>query len=158
MKPLSEAVLSVPPSGIRRFFDIVAEMDDVISLGVGEPDYVTPWRVREAAIYSLEKGFTNYTSNYGLLELRREIARMLHDRYGLGVRSGAPGSDHGRRLEALDTAFRALLNPGDEVLVPEPCYVSVHGLRALSPAAAPCPCPRAPKTASASGPKMFNRA
>jgi aminotransferase len=124
MKPLSEAVLSVPPSGIRRFFDIVAEMDDVISLGVGEPDYVTPWRVREAAIYSLEKGFTNYTSNYGLLELRREIARMLHDRYGLVY-------DPARQVlitvgvsEGLDTAFRALLNPGDEVLVPEPCYVS----------------------------------
>ena len=67
MKPLSEIVLSTPPSGIRRFFDLVAEMDDVISLGVGEPDYVTPWRIREAAIFSLEKGFTTYTSNYGLL-------------------------------------------------------------------------------------------
>ncbi len=124
MKPLSEIVLSTPPSGIRRFFDLVAEMDDVISLGVGEPDYVTPWRIREAAIFSLEKGFTTYTSNYGLLELRREIARHQHDRAGLIY-------DPAREVlvtvgvsEALDTAFRALLNPGDEVLVAEPCYVS----------------------------------
>ncbi len=124
MKPLSEIVLSTPPSGIRRFFDLVAEMDDVISLGVGEPDYVTPWRIREAAIFSLEKGFTTYTSNYGLLELRREIAHHQHDRAGLIY-------DPAREVlvtvgvsEALDTAFRALLNPGDEVLVAEPCYVS----------------------------------
>ena len=124
MKPLSQSVQSVPPSGIRRFFDLVAEMEDVISLGVGEPDFVTPWRIREAAIYSLECGHTTYTSNYGLLELRREIARYLHDRYGLLY-------DPAREIlvtvgvsEALDIACRALLNPGDEVLVPEPCYVS----------------------------------
>lgn len=124
MKPLSQAVVSVPASGIRRFFDLVAEMDDVISLGVGEPDFVTPWRVREAAIYSLEQGRTTYTSNFGLLELRQEIARMH------SARSGAHYDPAHEILvtvgvsEALDTAFRALLDHGDEVIVPEPCYVS----------------------------------
>lgn len=124
MKPLSEKIMSVPASGIRRFFDLVAEMDDVISLGVGEPDFVTPWRVREAAIWSLEKGMTTYTSNYGLLELRIEIVKKMNERYGVEW-------DPRREVlvtvgvsEALDTAFRALLNPGDEVLIPEPCYVS----------------------------------
>src|ERR1041385_7543698 len=80
---LSRVVESVPPSGIRRFFDIVSQMEDVISLGVGEPDFVTPWRIREAAIYSLEKGYTNYTSNYGMLELRQAIARHLDGAYGV---------------------------------------------------------------------------
>lgn len=124
MKPLSEAVLSCPASGIRRFFDLVAEMEDVISLGVGEPDFVTPWRVREAAIYSLEQGHTQYTSNYGLRELRDEISRYLCNLYGVAY-------DAAREIlvtvgvsEGLDVAFRALLNPGDEVLIPEPCYVS----------------------------------
>ena len=124
MKPLSQAVASVPASGIRRFFDLVAEMDDVISLGVGEPDFVTPWPIREAAIRSLEAGVTNYTSNYGLLELRQEIAKKTIERTGATY-------DPAREIlvtvgvsEALDTAFRALLDPGDEVLVPEPCYVS----------------------------------
>jgi aminotransferase len=124
VKPLSHTVASVPASGIRRFFDLVSEMDDVISLGVGEPDFVTPWHVREAAIYSLEKGHTTYTSNYGLRELRDEVARMLAARYEIRY-------DAAREIlitvgvsEALDVAFRALLDPGDEVLVPEPCYVS----------------------------------
>ena len=124
MKPLSEAALSIPSSGIRRFFDLVAEMDDVISLGVGEPDFVTPWRIREAAIYSLERGMTTYTSNSGLLELREEIAKMHRARHQVTY-------DPAREVlvtvgvsEGLDVAFRALLNPGDEVLVPEPCYVS----------------------------------
>lgn len=124
MKPLSEKIMSVPASGIRRFFDLVSEMDDVISLGVGEPDFVTPWRIREAAIWSLEKGMTTYTSNYGLLELRIEIVKKMNERYGVEW-------DPRREVlvtvgvsEALDTAFRAILNPGDEVLIPEPCYVS----------------------------------
>jgi aminotransferase len=124
LKPLSAAVLSVPPSGIRRFFDLVSEMDDVISLGVGEPDFVTPWRIREAAIYSLEKGRTNYTSNYGLLELRTEIARKTLERIGIVYDPACEVLVTVGVSEALDTAFRALLNPGDEVLVPEPCYVS----------------------------------
>ncbi len=116
--------MSVPASGIRRFFDLVAEMDDVISLGVGEPDFVTPWRIREAAIWSLEKGMTTYTSNYGLLELRIEIVKKMNERYGVEW-------DPRREVlvtvgvsEGLDTAFRAILNPGDEVLIPEPSYVS----------------------------------
>lgn len=124
MKPLSEAVLSVPASGIRRFFDLVSEMEDVISLGVGEPDYVTPWRVREAAIWALERGYTNYTSNYGLIELRRAISRTLHQRYGVRYDPACEVLVTVGVSEALDTAFRALLNPGDEVLIPEPCYVS----------------------------------
>ncbi len=124
MKPLSETVLSAPASGIRRYFDLVSEMEDAISLGVGEPDFVTPWRVREAAIYSLEKGYTTYTSNYGLIELRREITRMLHDRYGVIYDPACEVLVTVGVSEGLDTAFRALLNPGDEVLVPEPCYVS----------------------------------
>jgi aminotransferase len=124
MKPISQTVARVPASGIRRFFDLVAEMDDVISLGVGEPDFVTPWRVREAAIWSLEKGYTTYTSNYGLLDLRIAIARKHQERY-------SQSWDPRREIlvtvgvsEALDTAFRALLDPGDEVLIIEPCYVS----------------------------------
>ncbi|MBC8102566.1 MAG: aminotransferase class I/II-fold pyridoxal phosphate-dependent enzyme [Cytophagales bacterium] len=124
MKPLSQAVSAVPASGIRRFFDLVAEMDDVISLGVGEPDFVTPWRVREAAIYSLEQGRTTYTSNYGLLELRQEIARMHRERSGASYDPATEILVTVGVSEALDTAFRALLDQGDEVIVPEPCYVS----------------------------------
>ncbi|MBC8143665.1 MAG: aminotransferase class I/II-fold pyridoxal phosphate-dependent enzyme [Armatimonadetes bacterium] len=124
MKPLSEKILSVPASGIRRFFDLVAEMDDVISLGVGEPDFVTPWRVREAAIWSLEKGQTTYTSNYGLLELRIEVVKKMRERYGVEWDPKSEVLVTVGVSEALDTAFRALLNPGDEVLIPEPCYVS----------------------------------
>jgi aminotransferase len=124
VKSLSQNVLSCPASGIRRFFDLVAEMDDVISLGVGEPDFVTPWRVREAAIYSLEQGHTQYTSNYGLRELRDEIARYLCNLYGLAYDAVHEILVTVGVSEALDVAFRALLNPGDEVLIPEPCYVS----------------------------------
>jgi aminotransferase len=124
VRPLSETALSIPSSGIRRFFDLVAEMDDVISLGVGEPDFVTPWRVREAAIYSLEKGMTQYTSNSGLLELRQEIAKDHHARHGVAYNPVGEVLVTVGVSEGLDVAFRALLNPGDEVLVPEPCYVS----------------------------------
>ncbi len=121
---LSDKAAGIKPSGIRKFFDIVAEMDDVVSLGVGEPDFDTPWAVRDEGIYTLERGKTFYTSNAGLMELRREITKFLKKR--LGVRYDpvheclvtVGGS------EAIDLAFRALLNPGDEVLIPEPCYVS----------------------------------
>ena len=99
-------------------------MDDVISLGVGEPDFVTPWRVREAAIFSLEKGRTTYTSNYGLLELREEIVSKLSERYNVAWNPKREVIVTVGVSEALDTAFRAILNPGDEVLIPEPCYVS----------------------------------
>jgi aminotransferase len=121
---LSPVVSSLPPSGIRRFFDLANQMDGVISLGVGEPDFVTPWHVREACLYSLEKGYTTYTSNYGLPELREEIARYLEESNGLSydpkdeilVTVGAS--------EAIDIALRTIICPGDEVLFPEPAYVS----------------------------------
>ncbi len=121
---ISHRVRALSPSGIRKFFDLIASMDKVISLGVGEPDFVTPWRIREAAIYAIEKGYTHYTSNYGLLELRQELARDLEERYGLIY-------DPARELlitvgvsEGIDLAMRAILDPGDEVIIPEPTYVS----------------------------------
>ncbi|HEU4752621.1 MAG TPA: aminotransferase class I/II-fold pyridoxal phosphate-dependent enzyme [Armatimonadota bacterium] len=121
---ISRVVQSIPPSGIRRFFDIVSQMEDVVSLGVGEPDFVTPWRIREAAIYSLERGYTQYTSNWGLLELRQEIARLLDRKYGVEYRPEGEVLVTVGVSEGLDLAMRALLNPGDEVIIPEPCYVS----------------------------------
>lgn len=124
LKPLSKTALEVPFSGIRRFFDIAASMQDVVSLGVGEPDFVTPWSVREAAIYSLERGQTTYTSNYGLIELRREIASYLGKRYKVEYNPDAEILVTVGVSEGLDLAMRVLLNPGDEVLIPEPCYVS----------------------------------
>ena len=120
----SKRVNQLSPSGIRRFFDILASMEDTISLGVGEPDYTTPWHIRETAIYSLEKGYTMYTSNSGMPELRRELSRYLKDSYNLAY------DPNGELLitvgvsEALDLAMRATLNPGDEVIMPDPCYVS----------------------------------
>ena len=116
--------MAIKPSGIRKFFDIASEMKDVISLGVGEPDFDTPWHVRDEGIYSLEKGRTFYTSNSGLKELREEISRYLERRYQLQydpiheILVTVGGS------EGIDIALRAMLNPGDEVLIPEPCYVS----------------------------------
>ena len=121
---ISPVVKGIPPSGIRRFFDIVSEMDDVISLGVGEPDFVTPWHIRESCIYSLEKGYTMYTSNYGLMELRVEIAKYLHDRFGLMYEPKNQILVTVGVSEAYDLALRAIISPGDEVIVPEPCYVS----------------------------------
>jgi aminotransferase len=129
---VSEVVQSIPPSGIRRFFDIVSQMEDVISLGVGEPDFVTPWRIREAAIYSLERGYTQYTSNWGLLELREEIARLLDRRYGVEYRPEGEVLITVGVSEGLDLALRAILNPGDEVLIPEPCYVSYRPCTAFA--------------------------
>src|SRR5437867_5217179 len=121
---ISKTVAGLPPSGIRRFFEVVSQMEDVVSLGVDEPDFVTPWRIREAAIYSLEKGYTNYTSNYGMLELRKAIARRLDRDYGVEYNPSNEVLVTVGVSEALDLALRALLNPGDEVLIPEPCYVS----------------------------------
>src|SRR5919199_3853725 len=121
---IARVVDAIPPSGIPRFFDIVSQMEDVVSLGVGEPDFVTPWRIREAAIYSLERGYTQYTSNWGLLELRQEVARLLDRRYGVEYRPEGEILITVGVSEALDLALRAILNPGDEVLIPQPCYVS----------------------------------
>src|SRR3990172_10588928 len=124
MKPLSRAVSDVPASGIRKFFDVVSQMKDVVSLGVGEPDFVTPWRVRESSIYSLERGYTNYTSNYGLLELRQAISEYLKGLEGLEYSPDNQVLITVGVSEGMDLALRAVLNPGDEVIVPEPCYVS----------------------------------
>src|SRR5205823_15070648 len=111
---LAQRVLDLPPSGIRRFFDLLAQLDDVVSLGVGEPDFTTPWHIREAAIYSLERGQTMYTSNFGLIELRRAIAEHLARRYGVHY---DPGDEVLVTLgvsEGLDLALRAIVDPGDE--------------------------------------------
>ncbi len=121
---ISPIVSQVPPSGIRRFFDIAAEMDDVISLGVGEPDFVTPWSIRESCVYGLEQGYTSYTANRGLLELRQEIVKLHENRYGISYDAAKDVLVTVGVSEALDIALRAILSPGDEVLIPEPCYVS----------------------------------
>ncbi len=130
MKPLQDRIAhhvrSIPRSGIRDFFELVVGRDDVISLGVGEPDFSTPWHIREAAIYSLEKGQTSYTSNLGLLSLRQEIAHYVK---GLFKVNYDPANEILVTVgvsEALDLVFRALLNPGDEVIYHEPCYVSYN--------------------------------
>ena len=114
----------MPPSGIRRFFDLVIGMDDVVSLGVGEPDFPTPWSIREHAVFEIEKGHTTYTSNYGLLELRRQLAKWLNRQYQLSYNPESEIVITVGASEAIDIALRALLNPGDEVIVVEPCYVS----------------------------------
>ena len=129
---VSPLVRSIPPSGIRRFFDIVAEMSGVVSLGVGEPDFVTPWHIRESCVHGLQRGYTSYTSNYGLLELRQEIARMLETDYGVIYDPKCEALITVGVSEALDLAMRALLSPGDEVLVPEPCYVSYNACVSLA--------------------------
>ena len=129
---VSPLVRSIPPSGIRRFFDIVAEMSGVVSLGVGEPDFVTPWHIRESCVHGLQRGYTSYTSNYGLLELRQEITRMLEADYGVVYDPKCEALITVGVSEALDLAMRALLSPGDEVLVPEPCYVSYNACVTLA--------------------------
>lgn len=120
---INPVVKSIPPSGIRRFFDLAAEMKGVISLGVGEPDFVTPWHIREACIYSLHQGHTAYTSNHGLPELREEIAKYLA-RKGVQYHPGREILVTVGVSEALDLALRAIICPGDEVIIPTPCYVS----------------------------------
>lgn len=122
--PLSDKITTIKPSGIRKFFDLVSEMKDAISLGVGEPDFDTPWRIREEGIYTLEKGKTYYTSNSGLMDLRIEISRYLERRFGLNYDAEKEIIVTVGGSEGIDLAFRAMLNPGDEVIIPEPCYVS----------------------------------
>lgn len=121
---IARQVAAVPRSGIRDFFELVLDRDDVISLGVGEPDFATPWHIREAAIYSLEKGHTSYTSNLGLLSLRKEISRYVEEFFEVGYDPASEVLVTVGVSEALDIALRAMLNPGDEVLYHEPCYVS----------------------------------
>lgn len=131
-KILSERVRSLEPSGIRKFFDILEEMEDVISLGVGEPDFPTPWHIRDAGIYSLEKGFTKYTSNAGMLKLREEISRYLLRRFNLKY------DPKGQLLvtvggsEAIDLTLRALVEPGDEVIIPSPSFVCYAPLTTMA--------------------------
>ncbi|MCR5691290.1 MAG: aminotransferase class I/II-fold pyridoxal phosphate-dependent enzyme [Eubacterium sp.] len=121
--PLSKVITEIQPSGIRRFFDVAATMENVISLGVGEPDFDTPWHIREEGIYSLEKGRTFYTSNSGLMELRQEICKYLRRRFDLSYEAENVVITVGGS-EAIDIGLRAMVDPGDEVIIPEPCYVS----------------------------------
>ena len=120
---LSQRIQEVPPSGIRKYFDIMAEMDDAISLGVGEPDFQTPWHIRDAGIYSLEKGFTKYTPNAGLSDLRRAICRYLKRRFDLEYQPIGQTLVTVGGSEGLDLAFRCLLEPGDEVIITTPSFV-----------------------------------
>ena len=132
--PLADKIVDIKPSGIRKFFDIVNEMEDAISLGVGEPDFDTPWHIRDEGIYSLEKGRTFYTSNAGLKELRTEITRYIKRTQGVSydpmkeVLVTVGGS------EAIDLALRAMINPGEEVLIPQPSYVSYEPCAVLADA------------------------
>ena len=120
---LNKTVTAIPPSGIRRFFDIAAEMDDVISLGVGEPDFVTPWHISNEGVYSLEKGHTHYTPNRGLSELRREISRYMERRFKLSYDAMTQTIVTVGGSEAIDIFLRTVIEPGDEVLIPEPSFV-----------------------------------
>jgi len=121
---ISKRASQLSPSGIRKFFDLLASMDDVISLGVGEPDYTTPWHIREAAIESLEKGYTMYTSNMGMPELRQELSRYINSKYGIQYDPDTELLITVGVSEALDLAMRATINAGDEVIMPDPCYVA----------------------------------
>lgn len=121
---VADHLKKVPPSGIRRFFDIVCEADDVISLGVGEPDYITPWHIRESCIHSIEQGETSYTSNYGLLELREQISELFAKKYNVEYNPESEVLVTTGVSEALDLAIRAIVNPGDEVIVVQPSYVA----------------------------------
>ncbi len=122
--PLNQTIAGIQPSGIRKFFDIVSEMEDAISLGVGEPDFDTPWHIREEGIYSLEKGRTFYSSNSGLLELRREIVAYVQRNHGVSYDAKSEAMVTVGGSEAIDLAMRVMLDPGDEVLIPQPSYVS----------------------------------
>lgn len=135
-KTLSRVAQDIKPSGIRKFFDILETMDDAISLGVGEPDYPTPWHVREAGIYSLTKGFTKYTGNAGLTELRREICRYLDRRFAMTYDWKTETLVTVGGSEAIDLAVRAICNAGDEVIVPEPSFVCYAPIARLAGAAA----------------------
>ena len=129
---LSDRIKGVQPSGIRKFFDILEEMKDAISLGIGEPDFVTPWHIRDAGIYSLEKGFTKYTSNAGMAGLRREIASYLERRFQLRYDFASQIIVTVGGSEAIDLALRCLVDPGDEVIVPVPSFVCYGPLTTMA--------------------------
>ena len=130
--PLADKVVEIKPSGIRKFFDIVSEMKDAISLGVGEPDFDTPWHIRDEGIYSLERGKTHYTSNAGLMELRQEICNYLYRKQGLTYHPAKEVLITVGGSEAIDMGLRAMCNPGDEVLIPQPSYVSYEPCAVLA--------------------------
>ena len=132
--PLSDKVVTIKPSGIRKFFDIVSEMEDAISLGVGEPDFDTPWHIRDEGIYSLEKGRTFYTSNSGLKDLKIEICNYLERRIGVKYHYQDEVLVTVGGSEAIDIALRAMINPGEEVLIPQPSYVSYEPCAVLTDA------------------------
>ncbi len=129
---LSRSAESLKPSGIRKFFDLAANMKGVISLGVGEPDFVTPWNVRQACIRSLEQGYTSYTANAGLLELRQEIAKYLKKQFAVSYDPSDEIIVTVGASQALDVAMRAIINPDDEVLIVEPSFVSYAPLVTLA--------------------------
>ena len=131
-KPLSEVVQNIKPSGIRKFFDIVSEMKDAISLGVGEPDFDTPWHIRDEGIFALEKGKTFYTSNSGLKELREEICNYLKRKQNISYNPMSEVIVTVGGSEAIDIGLRALVNPGDEVIIPQPSYVSYEPCAVLA--------------------------
>ncbi|HII75746.1 MAG TPA: aminotransferase class I/II-fold pyridoxal phosphate-dependent enzyme, partial [Methanolinea sp.] len=138
---ISKKGREIPPSGIRKFFDLALTMEEVISLGVGEPDFSTPWNICEASIYSIEQGGTSYTSNRGLQTLREALSRYLHAHYGLSYHPDNEMIITTGVSEGLDIAIRAVVDPGDEVLVAEPCYVSYAPCVTLAggmPIAVPC--------------------
>lgn len=130
--PLSKTIKTIEPSGIRKFFDIVSEMEDAISLGVGEPDFDTPWHIRDEGIYSLEKGRTFYTSNAGLKELKIEISKYLDRKYGMQYNYNNEIMVTVGGSEGIDMALRAMLDPGDEVIIPQPSYVSYEPCTVLA--------------------------
>lgn len=130
--PLSKTIKTIEPSGIRKFFDIVSEMEDAISLGVGEPDFDTPWHIRDEGIYSLEKGHTFYTSNAGLKELKIEISKYLDRKYGMKYNYNNEIMVTVGGSEGIDMALRAMLDPGDEVIIPQPSYVSYEPCTVLA--------------------------
>ncbi len=130
-KYLSPLVRDIPPSGIRKFFDLVSGSKDIISLGVGEPDFITPWHVREACVYSLEQGRTTYTHNAGLPELRESIAEYLNHQFNVKYEPSNEVLVTVGGSEAIDLALRALISPGDEVLIPEPCYISYSPITSI---------------------------
>ena len=132
--PLADKVVDIKPSGIRKFFDIVSEMKDAISLGVGEPDFDTPWHIRDEGIYTLERGKTFYTSNAGLMELRQEISNYLKRRVHVEYDPKSEVLITVGGSEGIDLAFRAMINPGDEVLIPQPSYVSYEPCAILADA------------------------
>ncbi|GAA0078647.1 aminotransferase class I/II-fold pyridoxal phosphate-dependent enzyme [Clostridium sp. CTA-5] len=133
---IKKNVREMPPSGIRKYFDMINEMDGVISLGVGEPDFVTPWNVREAGIYSLEEGHTHYSSNAGFIELRHEISKYLYRRFNLSYNPIDEIIVTVGGSEGIDIALRALVGPGDEVVIPEPSFVAYKGCTAFTGATA----------------------